>query len=120
HIVELIGQRLDLVAGLDLDALCQVAAADACRSGAERLNWHHHSPGEKHAGDESERQRAKQNEAGALDRGIKRCIGLFDWRLHKDNPAERINGRGGGEYPVARNILSLLNLLRATTGSGNA
>ena len=33
HVVELIGQRLDLVAGLDRDALAEVAPVDGHRGG---------------------------------------------------------------------------------------
>ncbi len=65
HVVELVGQRFDLVAGLDRDALTEIAAADARRTGTQGLNRHHHPSGQEHAGDEGERQRAEQDVTGA-------------------------------------------------------
>ena len=49
HVVELIGERFKLVAGLDRDALAKVAAADARRAGAQGLDRHHHFAGEEQA-----------------------------------------------------------------------
>ena len=120
HLVELVGQRLDFVAGLDADALGEIAGADACRAGAQRLDRHHHPAGEKHAGDESERERAEQHQAGALDRSIKRRVGLLDRRLDEDHPAERGDRRVGGEHLLARNVLGLLDLLAGIIGRGSA
>jgi hypothetical protein len=39
HVVELVGKRLDLVAGLDGDALAEVAAAEARGAGTQRRNF---------------------------------------------------------------------------------
>src|SRR4029077_6255838 len=48
HVVELVGERFDLVAGLDGDARSEVAAAEPRGAGAQRVDRHHHAPGEEH------------------------------------------------------------------------
>ena len=89
HVVELIGQRLDFVAGLDGDALAEVAGAEAGGAGPQRLDRHHHAPRQEQAGGEGERQRAEEHQRGALERGIERRVGFLDRRLNEDVPAER-------------------------------
>ena len=45
HIVELVGQRLEFVAGLDSDSLGQIAAADARGPRLQRLDRSDHAAG---------------------------------------------------------------------------
>ena len=111
HVVELIGEALDFVAGLDGDALAQVARADARRSGAQRLDRHHHAPHQEHAGGEGKRQRTEKDETGPLDRRIERRVGLVDRRFDENVPAERRNRRRGGEHLVALDVLGFADLL---------
>src|SRR5208282_2074904 len=86
HVVELIGERLDLVASFDRDALAEVATADARRARAQCLDRYYHAPGEEHAGAEGERERSKEDQTGPLKRGIKRRVGLLDRRFDKHQP----------------------------------
>ena len=116
----MIGQRLDLVAGLDRDALGKIARPDARRAGAQRLDRHHHVPGEKHPGDEGKRQRAEQDDAGALDRGIERCVSLLDRRFDKHQPTERRDGSVSREHLLTLNIGRFLHLLGGGVGAGGA
>jgi hypothetical protein len=39
HGVELVGERFELVPGLDGDALAKVAAAEACGTGPQLRTW---------------------------------------------------------------------------------
>ena len=57
HVVELIGKRFQLVAGLDRDALGEIAAADAGGAGAQRLDRDDHSARQEQPGDESQGER---------------------------------------------------------------
>ena len=56
HVVELIGEPFELVAGLDRDALAEVAAADALRHRPQHLDRDHHAAGEKEPGEKGEHQ----------------------------------------------------------------
>src|SRR5580704_12819397 len=89
HVVELIGQRLDLVACLDGDALTELAAADARGAGAQGLDRHRHPSGERHAGDEGEQKCTEQHQPGALNGCVKRCICFGGRCLDEHKPAER-------------------------------
>ena len=118
HVVELVGQRLDFVAGLDRDALAKVAGAEAGSAGAQGLDRHHHAAREKQAGGEGERQRAEEHQRGALDGGIERRVGLLDRRFHENVPAERRDRRRSGENLVAFDVDGFLHLLRRIAGGG--
>ena len=48
--VELVAERLELVAGPDFDAMTEVAGADSRRAFLERSDRRDHSPGEENAG----------------------------------------------------------------------
>ncbi len=109
---------LDLIAGLDRDALGQIARADARGAGAQRLDRHHHAAGEKHAGDEGEqgaRRAARSRCAGST---IKRRIGFLDRRFDEHEPAERMHRRIGGQHLVAADVVGFLHVLAAAAGAG--
>ena len=61
HVVELVGEAFQFVAGLDRDALREIAAADPRRAGAQRLDRHHHAARQEHAGQHGEDQRGQQH-----------------------------------------------------------
>ena len=60
HVVELVGEPFELVAGLDRDALAEVAAADARGAGPQHLDRHHHAAGEEEPGEKGQHQPAEQ------------------------------------------------------------
>ena len=62
HVVELVGEPLELVAGLDRDALAEIAAADALGAGAQHLDRHHHAAGEEEAGEKGQHQPAEHDQ----------------------------------------------------------
>ena len=115
HVVELIGQRLDLVAGLDGDALAEIA--EPIRAAPARNAWigttmrrGRNMP----AGRRAPARRGAQSRA--LDRGIEGRVGLLDRRFDEDEPAERGDRRKGGEHLVALDIGRLLHLLGGVAG----
>ena len=91
HAVELVAERLQLVAGLDRDALRQIAAADACRAVAQRTDRNDHPAGEIQARKRSQHECRHEQRSGALDRGVKGRIGLFYRQLDEYEPAQRAN-----------------------------
>src|SRR6266446_8139752 len=62
HAVELIPERLQLIAGLDRDAPGQIAAADSCSAVAQRPYRHNHSTGQEQAGEKCEREPREEQE----------------------------------------------------------
>ena len=116
HVVELVGERLDLVAGLDGDALAEVTAAEAGGAGAQRVDRHHHAPREEHASRKGERERAEQDEPGALQRRIERRVGLRDRGLDENEPAEGRDRRRSDQHLVPGDVFGLLDLLAIVAG----
>ncbi len=66
HVVELVSESLQLVAGLDLDALGEVAAADALGARAQRLDRADHAP--RHIQPHDERRAYDAQRHGSDDR----------------------------------------------------
>ncbi len=109
HVVELVGEPLELVAGLDRDALAEVAAADALRAGPQHLDRDDHAAGEEEPGEKGQHQPAEHDEAGPLDRVVERGIGLLDRQLDEDEPAQRRHRRIGAQHLAAVKVLRLLH-----------
>ena len=65
HAVELIAEFLQLVAGLDLNALRQVATADAGGAVAQRANRDDHPSCQVEAGECRQHQGGEENGTGA-------------------------------------------------------
>ena len=116
HVVELVGERLDLVAGLDGDALAEVSAAEAGGAGAQRVDRHHHTPGEEHAGGKRQRERAEKDEPGALQRGIERRVGLLHRRFDENEPAKGRDRRRSDQHLVSGDVVGLFDLLAIVAG----
>ncbi len=70
HVVELVGETLEFIAGLDRDALGKIAAADAFGAGAQRLDRADHAPGQEYPREHREDRRRRQHDGKALQRGI--------------------------------------------------
>ena len=101
HVVELFAERLQLVAGLDGDAVVERARADAGGAGGERPDRHHHHAREKQRREQRQREAGQQDDRGTRDRGVERLIGLAFGNLHEHQPIER--GRFGirGQHAFA-------------------
>jgi hypothetical protein len=44
HMIEAVGQGLDLIARIDCDPVIEITAADAYGSCRQNTDWHHHVP----------------------------------------------------------------------------
>ena len=109
HVVELVGEFLQFVAGLDGNALGQVTAADAGGAKPQRTDRPHHSVGEKHARQKRQAQAREQQQTRTLDRGKERLIGLARWQLHEYDPAERGDMGICGQHLAAVDVFGLLD-----------
>jgi hypothetical protein len=74
HVVELSGERLDLVSRLDGNAPAEVAAAEVRRTGGQRLDRHPPCAGRGTCPPRRRGERAEKDEPGALERSIERRI----------------------------------------------
>src|SRR6516225_5731976 len=89
HGVELVRECLELVPGLDGDALAEVAATEPCGTCLQRLDRADHPAGEKHPGEHGKAERAQEHEAEPLQRRVKRGIGFLGRELDEHQPAQR-------------------------------
>ena len=120
HVVELVGEPFELVAGLDRDALAQVAPADALGARAQGLDRHHHAARQEDAGEHRQGQAEQQQPGRALDRLEQRRIGLLARQLDEHDPARLGDRRIGGEHLAAAHVLRLLHQLLLRAGGGLA
>jgi hypothetical protein len=107
--LKLVGQRLQLVTGLDGDLLGQVTAADAGGARPQRLDRADHAAGEKHPGQNGNGESGQQHQGEPLQGGVKRRIGLLGRQLDEHQPAERRHRRIGGEHFVSFDVLAFLH-----------
>src|SRR5262249_55642230 len=98
HGVELVSERLELVPGLDGDALAEVAAAEPRGTCPQRLDRADHAAGEKHPGERGNEKRGQQHEAQTLESCVERRIGLLRRQLDEHQPAKRRYSCISGEY----------------------
>ena len=108
HVVELVGEAFELVAGLDRNALAEIAAADALSAGLQGLDRHHHSARQENAGEDRQRQAQQQQQARTLDRLDERRVGLLARQLDEHQPTGCRDRRVGGQHVAAADILRLL------------
>ncbi len=78
HVVELVGERLELIAGSNRDALVKIAVTDARRAFAQGANGRHQPARKKRAGQQGQSERREQQGARALYGSVKRCVCLGD------------------------------------------
>src|SRR5512139_3128075 len=63
HVIELVGECLQLVPSLDANSLGQVTSANALGAGTQRLDRSDHAAREKHPGQNGKTERRKQYDA---------------------------------------------------------
>ncbi len=89
HAVELVGERLELVAGLDRDLRVEVAGADALRAFLQHADRPRHVPREPYGGEGGEKDTGDEQGDGAEYRGVERLVDLRHRLLDEHLPAER-------------------------------
>ena len=90
HGVELVGQRLELVATTDLDPLVQIALPDASGSDLEGSYGNQHPAHQEQAGKDRHDQPQEQEQRCPKDRGTNGCKGLVKRLVDKEYPARRL------------------------------
>ncbi|MGY3648440.1 hypothetical protein ACVWW2_003731 [Bradyrhizobium sp. LM4.3] len=88
HPVELIAERLQLVAGLDREPQAEVAALDPPRALRQDLDRHGHAPAEKQRDEHRTGQQNDQKKCRTSDRCIDRLVGFAERELDEHQPAQ--------------------------------
>ena len=78
HPVELVGERLQLVAGPDVDLLVEVAGADARGAFLQRADRVHHAAREPQCDQRRDQQAGDDQRYGAQDRRVERLVHLVE------------------------------------------
>jgi hypothetical protein len=105
HAVELVAERLELVAGAHRDLLLKVALADTLRAFLQRADRAHHAAREPHRRQGREEQTRDEHHHSAQDRGVERGEHLGYRLLDEHLPAERIDRRVSGQFPVCAEVV---------------
>ena len=116
HVVELVGEALEFVAGFDRNALREITAPKALRTGPQSLDRTDHAPGQEYPREHSEDRRSRQHDREALQRQIQRGVGLLHRQFDKHCPTERRDRRGRGQHLLALDVLGALQRLRPGAG----
>ncbi len=113
HVVELIGEAFEFVAGFDRNALGEIAAADTLGADAQRLDRPDHAPRQKYPGEHREDRRTQQHDGKALQRRIERRVGLLHRQFDKHRPAQRRDRRGCRQHLLPLDIQRTLQRVGA-------
>ena len=97
HAVELVGQRLEFVAGPDVDFLVELALADLLRAFLQRADRPHHAAREPPGSQRREQQAGDDEHARAHDGRIERGVNLRHRLLDEHLPAQRLDARESGQ-----------------------
>ena len=100
HGVELIGERLDLIAGSDLDSLVQRPFADASCARLQRLERGQHATNQQHTGEDGRHQPQEQEECRSRDGLANRRERSIEGLVDENDPARRLDDSVGDE-PIA-------------------
>ena len=87
--VELVAERLELVAGPDLDAMAEVAGADPRRALLEHPDRRDHAPGEEDARQDRQPEAEHEDDGAADDRGPEGRVRVRGGALDEHEPPER-------------------------------
>src|SRR5262245_42781826 len=116
HAVELLTQRLQLVARSNGDALAEIAPPDPRRTTLEGLDGNDHAPREHQSRETGKPQRNSKQCTSAYNRGIDWCVSLRDRQLDNHEPAQRRDHLMHGEDPFP--LYAFERLLRGVQPRG--
>ena len=106
HAVELVGELLQLVVGLDLDPVSEVAVAEALGPGIERLDRNQHTPRQQHAGENRHRETECDQHRDADQEIVDRRQRLTGRLFEQNEPAELAHRARRGQHRLAFRIRS--------------
>ena len=121
HLIELVSERLQLVAGGDLDSLFQPAFADACRALLQDLDRRAHLAGQQERRGYRKRDAEDEQYDGAKRRVVERLERLGERLLDEHVPAKgrnrSLSGQAGAPSPSAIVIVKLPSELPAAASA---
>ncbi len=101
HTVELVRQRLQFIAAVDVNALVQFTGRNARRAGLQHADGADHAPRQDEAGQKSHGHAREEQDARANDQGIQGRKRLACRLFDEDNEARWVNSREGREHVIA-------------------
>ena len=101
HAVELIGEFFQLVLGVDVDAMAEIALAETARAAAQCRDRDQHAAGEHGAGEARHHQPEHDQEHDPRQLIADRRQRLGRRLLEEHVPAEFRHGAGGGQHRIA-------------------
>ncbi len=113
HAVELIAERLELVAGLDGNPVREVAAADPRGAILQRADRDDHPAGKREPRQKRQRQRRENQNSGAVCGIVERGVGLINRQFGKDEPSGRRHLGISAQNTPAFDVDTLQRLIRA-------
>ncbi len=112
HLVELVGEAFQLIAGPNRDALGEIAAADPFGTCAQGLDRHDHAACQKYPGQHREDRCRRQHDGQALQRRVEGGVGLLHRQFDKHGPAQRRDRRRRRQHLLALDIFGALQRLQ--------
>ena len=119
HPVELVGEVLDLVLGVDLDAVVELAGGEPPGAGLQLVDRHHHVSRQEHPGDDGERETQSQQPADPDQEAVDRRDRLVERLLEKHEQIDARDGGGPDENLMPAGILADRGRLGAGDHGGN-
>ena len=98
HPVEAVRERLELVAGVHLDVLVEVAGADALRAFFEGAYGAHHAAREREGTERRKHEAGEEQQAGTHDRCVELRVHLGHRLLDEHVPVQRLDRRDRCEH----------------------
>ena len=117
HVVELVGEAFQFVAGPNRNALGEIAAADALGSRAQGLDRTDHAAGQEDPRQHREDRRRRQHDGEALQGEVQRGVGLLHRQFDEHGPAERLNRRGSRQHLLALDVPGALQRFEVGLGA---
>ena len=104
HAVELAGKLLEFVGGVDLDAMSEIAGAEASRAVAQRPHRNQHPPRQQHAGQDRHRKAKRDQQCNAQQQVVDRRQRLAQRLLEDHEPAKLRNRSGVAQHRMAVDV----------------
>ena len=102
HAVEVVGEFLDLVGGLDLDAMAEIAGLELPGPRLQCADRHHHLARQQEPGEHREQDARRHQPSGAVEKIVDRLERRARQLLGEDVPVQPVDAGRSGEDRAAR------------------
>ena len=100
HSIEVVGEILDLVGGLDVDAMAEITCLQLLCANLQRANWNDHLARHQHADEDGQEHAHDQQPRGTEQQAVDRLQRRAQRLLEKHEPVHpRYRRRGGQDRP---------------------